>query len=408
MSQLQLFEPVFWTVSQLTGYLRDLMESDSALQDLWVTGEVSNLARPSSGHLYFTLKDRTSSLRCVIWRSNASRITLSLTDGMAVEAHGNLSIYEAGGQYQLYADTIRLAGEGILYQEFMRLKVRLEAEGLFDTERKRPIPSRPSRIGIITSPTGAALRDILNTIKRRYPLVQILLAPTPVQGDEAPPAIVSALQNLNRIFSPEVIILARGGGSIEDLWAFNDERLARAILESIAPVICGVGHETDFTIADFVCDLRAPTPTAAAELATPDKSEILAAIIEFSAKATRSIQKTLANARWELNTLNNQLELHSPRSRLRSYRQSLDELTRVASISINHYLHVIKLRNTTLHERLIALNPLLVLERGFASISTPTGVPVKSIAQVSLGDDLYIRLKDGRLSAQAKGPLPEK
>ena len=246
MTQIPLFEFSLWSVSELTRYLRDLLESDDSLQDLWVRGEISNLARPSSGHLYFTLKDNTSALKCVMWRNSVMRLQFIPREGQAVEAHGNISIYETSGQYQLYMDQIRPAGEGALYQEFIRLKNRLEAEGLFDPERRRPVPRFPRRIGIVTSPTGAALRDILNTLHRRYPASEVFLAPSPVQGDEAPPALIAAIQDLNRLVRPDVIILARGGGSIEDLWAFNDERLAYAIAESDAPIISGVGHETDF------------------------------------------------------------------------------------------------------------------------------------------------------------------
>ncbi len=260
MSQLSLFESNYWSVTQLTHYLRDLLENDANLQDLWVQGEVSNFSRPSSGHLYFTLKDSSSALRVVMWRSAAARQAFLPRDGDAIEVHGAISLYEAGGQYQLYADLMRPVGEGALFQEFLRLKARLEAEGLFDPERKRPIPHWPQRIGIVTSPSGAAIRDMINTLRRRFPLPEIILAPTAVQGVEAPLGIVRALEILNQRYQPDVVLLARGGGSIEDLWAFNDERVARAIAASAAPVISGVGHETDFTIADFVSDLRAPPP----------------------------------------------------------------------------------------------------------------------------------------------------
>ncbi len=258
-----------WTVSNLTRHLRQLLEGDPDLQGIWVEGEISNLSRPASGHIYFTLKDSAAALRCVMWKTDASRLRVNLQEGMAIEAHGSLGIYEVAGQYQLYADILRPVGEGALFQEFLRLKALLEAEGLFDPARKRAIPSSPRRIGIVTSSTGAALRDILNTLRRRMPLAEVILAPTPVQGEEAPLKIVAALRSLNRVVKPDVILLARGGGSIEDLWAFNDERVVRAISRVPgAPVITGVGHETDFTLADFAADLRAPTPTAAAELAT--------------------------------------------------------------------------------------------------------------------------------------------
>jgi len=269
MNQLPLFETPRWSVSELTRYLRHLLESDDRLQDLWVQGEISNFSRPASGHLYFTLKDSGASLRCVMWKTEAARNRVPLQDGMSIEAHGKISIYEPGGQYQFYADLIRPAGEGALYAEFLRLKALLEAEGLFDAARKRPLPQFPRKIGIVTSATGAALRDMLNVLRRRLPLAEVVLAASPVQGAEAPPNLVLALQKLNAVVRPDVILLARGGGSIEDLWAFNDENVVRAVAASQAPVISGVGHETDFTLVDFAADLRAPTPTAAAELATP-------------------------------------------------------------------------------------------------------------------------------------------
>src|SRR5512132_872208 len=265
--QPSLFSTQQWTVSKLTFLIRKLLEENEVLQDVWVQGEISNLSRPASGHVYFTLKDSSAALKCVMWKTSAARLRMGLQDGMEVEVHGKIGVYEVSGQYQLYADQIRPVGEGALYQEFMRLKAMLEAEGLFAPERKRPIPMLPKKIGIVTSATGAALRDMLNTLRRRLPVVEVILAPSPVQGSEAPPALVKAIQSLN-LQSPDVIILARGGGSIEDLWAFNDERVVRAVAISAVPIICGVGHETDFTLSDFAADLRAPTPTAAAELAT--------------------------------------------------------------------------------------------------------------------------------------------
>lgn len=257
--QPELFRPSSLTVSQLTLYLRELLESDPVLMDVWVEGEISNLSRPSSGHIYFTLKDAAAALRCVIWRTTATRLRVDLQNGLAVAAHGRISLYERDGTYQLYIDQLRPAGEGWLYQEFMRLKARLEEEGLFAPERKRPLPEWPARIGIVTSPTGAALQDMLNTLRRRFPLAEVILAPCAVQGDEAPPEIVRALEQLNRLSpAPDVILLARGGGSLEDLWAFNDERVVRAVAASVVPVITGVGHETDFTLSDFAADQRAP------------------------------------------------------------------------------------------------------------------------------------------------------
>ncbi len=338
MSQMSLFQPPALSVTELTRHLRGLLESDALLQDVWVTGEVSNFSRPASGHLYFTIKDSGASLRCVMWRNTAMRQTFLPRDGDGIEAHGAVSIYEAGGQYQLYADLLRPAGEGALYREFLHLKAQLEAEGLFDPQRKRPIPLLPQCIGIVTSPTGAALRDMLNILLRRYPLARVVLAPTPVQGDEAPLSIIAALQNLNRAARPDVILVARGGGSIEDLWAFNHEGVARAIAASPAPVITGIGHETDFTIADFVADLRAPTPTAAAELATPDGSELRAGVLDLVMRLDRTAAAGLDQRRWALADAHNRLLLHSPLARLRSDRQRMDELLHRLATAAGHSL----------------------------------------------------------------------
>jgi len=402
MSQLSFLNSTpQWSVSELTRYLRDLLESDHNLQDLWVQGEVSNLSQPRSGHLYFTLKDSSSALRCVMWRATFSRQAFVPRDGDAIEVHGSINVYEAGGQYQLYADLIRPLGEGALYQEFMRLKARLEAEGLFDEERKRPIPRWPRKIGIVTSATGAALRDMLHTLRRRYPLPEIILAPTAVQGSEAPPGIVAALEKLNRIVHPDVILVARGGGSIEDLWAFNDERVARAIAASLAPVISGVGHETDFTIADFVSDLRAPTPTAAAELATPNREDLLVSLNELLVRMSHAVQSTFDARRWELNRIENRLALRSPQTRIRSDRQRLDELSYRVSLALGHQLQLQQAQLKGISQRLSSLNPATILQRGYAMVTLPDGQIVKSKDQVQPGDQLDIHLSDGQIAAQA-------
>ena len=324
-------------------------------------------------------------------------------DGDAIEAHGSIGVYEVGGVYQLYCDLIRPAGEGVLYQEFLRLKARLEAEGLFDPASKRPIPRWPQRIGIVTSPTGAAIRDMLNTLRRRYPLTEVILAPTPVQGEDAPPGIVAALEALNRLIQPDVILLARGGGSIEDLWAFNDERLARAIAASQAPVICGVGHETDFTIADFAADLRAPTPTAAAELATPDQAELRAALGEAARRLGQVTRSALEPSRWNLSEMRNRLQYYSPLFRLRSDRQRLDEMARRTEITLKHRqeLHWSRLRS--IEQRLSALSPMAVLGRGFALVRKPDGQTVRSVSQVTTGEGLNVRVSDGEFNVRVQG-----
>jgi exodeoxyribonuclease VII large subunit len=407
MEQISLFQTLSWSVTDLTRYVRELLEGDDLLQDLWVEGEVSNFSRPASGHIYFTLKDASASLRCVMWRSNVLQQKFLPRDGNAVRVHGNINIYEAGGQYQLYADIIRLAGEGALYQEFLRLKARLEEEGLFDQANKRPVPSAPGKIGIVTSPTGAALRDILNTLSRRYPLAEVILASTSVQGSEAPMGIVAALTALNQVVAPDVILLARGGGSIEDLWAFNDEQVARAIVASPAPVITGVGHETDFTIADFASDLRAPTPTAAAELATPNRQDLLAGLQDTRQSMFLSMQESLASYRQGLNMLEGRLRQRSPRWIVMSDRQRLDEFLRREDLAYAHYLALQKSQFNGLEQRLSALSPLAVLGRGYAIVSRRNGRLVRSVRQVSPGDPLTVRVSDGEFDVLVKPDIPD-
>jgi exodeoxyribonuclease VII large subunit len=401
--QPRLFQAQYLTVTEVTRRVRFLLESDEALQDVWVAGELSNLSRPASGHIYFTLKDGGAALRCVMWKTDAARLRLPLQDGMAVEAHGHVSVYEAGGQYQLYVDSLKPSGEGALYAEFLRLKALLEAEGLFDPARKRLIPEFPRRIGIVTSSTGAALRDMLDTLRRRLPLAQVTLAASPVQGDQAPPGLVLALESLNRVIQPDVILLARGGGSIEDLWAFNDERVVRAVVASRAPVICGVGHETDFTLCDFAADLRAPTPTAAAELATPLTVADLAAGIRVSTeRLTSALTARLDERSSLLERAGERLRFFSPLRSIQGEVQRVDELTHRAGRGLQHrlQLHAAHLRG--LQERLASLNPLGVLSRGYALVTrTRDGSLVRSVKQVRAGDALAVRVSDGTIPAKA-------
>ena len=392
-----------WTVSDLTRHVRQILEADPGLQGIWVQGEVSNISRPASGHLYFTLKDPGASLRCVMWKGDAARLRFALQEGMAIEAHGSLGIYEVSGQYQLYADSLRPLGEGALYQEFLRLKALLEAEGLFDVSKKRAIPAAPHRIGIVTSPSGAAVQDILNTLRRRMPLAEVILAPVPVQGDEAPAAIVTALRELNRVAAPEVILLARGGGSIEDLWAFNDERVVRAVGESQAPVITGVGHETDFTLVDFASDLRAPTPTAAAELATGiTVLELHQRLLETLQSLADSMGILFQHRRNLLDGFNTGLRFYSPLRRMQTDRQRVDELNRRINAALAHRLELGITGMRGLESRLMALNPMAVLQRGYAVVTKNKQV-VASRSQVQEGDALRVRLRDGEFDARVAG-----
>ncbi|HEX7621009.1 MAG TPA: exodeoxyribonuclease VII large subunit, partial [Anaerolineales bacterium] len=392
-----------WTVTNLTRHLRQLLEDDPDLQGIWVEGEISNLSRPASGHVYFTMKDSGAALRCVMWKTEAARLRFTLQEGMGIEAHGSLGIYEVSGQYQLYADNLRPVGEGALFQEFLRLKAMLEAEGLFDPARKRAIPSSPRQIGIVTSPTGAALRDILNTLRRRMPLAEVVLAPTPVQGEEAPLKLVEALRNLNRVAKPDVILLARGGGSIEDLWAFNDERVVRAVRESQAPVITGVGHETDFTLVDFAADLRAPTPTAAAELATAiTVLELRQSLIDRSQNLIGRMGMLFERQHTLLEGLETGLRYASPLRRVQTERQRVDEMSRRGNAAQAHRLELAAARRIGLENRLTALSPLAVLKRGYAVVTKNKRV-VASKSQVQDGDALRVRLQDGEFGARVTG-----
>jgi exodeoxyribonuclease VII large subunit len=397
--QPSLFGPKVLTVSGISQYLRALMESDEILQDVWISGEISTFSQPKSGHIYFTLKDNAASLRCVIWRNAAQRLAVRLQTGMAVEVHGYISVYEAGGQYQIYVDTVRLAGEGLLYQEFMRLKARLEADGLFDEERKRDWPAYPKKIGMITSPTGAALQDMLNTLKGRYPLAEVWLAPAIVQGDTAPPTIVAALSLLNQIEDMDVILLARGGGSLEDLWAFNDERVVRAVAASRIPVITGVGHETDFTLVDFASDYRAPTPTAAAVAAVPDAADLKRNVEGLSLLLNKIFTDKTWQCQQALTVVNNRFALVSPLRRIQNDQQRLDEFEMRLERS---YIHTVSLQQSRLEgltQRLEALNPKGVMRRGYALVRDAAGNVLRSVDGVTPGTLIQVEVADGEMAA---------
>lgn len=399
--QPTLFSSVHLTVSQLTFHIRKQLEDDPTLQDVWVDGEISNLSKPASGHIYFTLKDKNASLRCVIWKLDAGRLRVNLQDGMAVEVHGRITVYEPQGQYQLIVNLVQPKGEGRLFQEYMRLKAMLESEGLFAADRKRLIPDRPQTIGIVTSATGAALRDMLNTLRRRQPLARVILAPSPVQGVEAPPALVNALNSLNRQ-NPDVILLARGGGSIEDLWAFNDEQVVRAVAASKAPVICGVGHETDFTLCDFAADLRAPTPTAAAELATQTTLDDLHfQLSTISTRLTDLTSNLLAEQKAGLSALAGRLKYTSPERRIQSEYQRLDELSRRAWSAIDHRIQLQTSLVDGMSKRLQSLNPMGILARGYAIITRK--VDGRVVGKVADADsEMKVRVSDGEFDVNRK------
>jgi exodeoxyribonuclease VII large subunit len=389
-----------YRVSQITAYIKERFDSDYTLQDLWLEGEVSNYSRAASGHVYFTLKDEEAQIRCVMWRAQVERQADLPQDGEAIVAHGRISVYEAGGRYQLYVDDIQPAGAGLLYLQFEALKERLAAEGLFDAERKRPLPPFPRRLGVVTSPAAAALRDIVNVLGRRYPLVEVVLSPTLVQGDEAPPQIVAAIEALNQHTDVDAIIVARGGGSLEDLWAFNDERVARAIYASQVPVVTGVGHETDFTIADFVADVRASTPSAAAEVAVPDRQELRGVVESWQGHLAQLMRGRIEEECRALQYREQVLGRFSPQAQIDSYRQRVDDLMHSALAGLKHRLALARERLRTLDSQLQTLSPLATLERGYAiARHLGTGKVVKSVAEVAAGDRLEVRVSDGHFES---------
>ena len=388
-----------WTVSELTAYIRELFDIDFRLRDVEIEAEISNFSRARSGHLYFTLKDEGAQLKCVMWRSAADRLPFDPGDGDAVVVRGRIGVYEAGGVYQLYAEQMEPAGRGNLALEFERYKAQLDAEGLFDPAHKQLIPALPGKIGIVTSADAAALQDILNVLRRRFPLVTVLIAPTLVQGPAAPPQIVRALQWLDGRNDIDTIIVARGGGSIEDLWAFNDERVVRAIFAAQHPIISGVGHEIDFTMADFVADLRAPTPSAAAELAVPDSAEIAAALAGTAAQLDQLINGRLGSYQQALHGVAQALHHLRPHSRLDNWRQLLDgQLLRLEQAltgrmaSANHQLALLR-------TELRAVSPQATLDRGFAIIQAEDGTVIRSLVQVQPGQLIDVQVADGRFGA---------
>ena len=387
----------YFTVSHITSHIKELFEIDFVLQDLWIEGEVSNFSRSAAGHAYFTLKDEAASIRCVMWRSLAERQAYLPSNGEAILAHGRISVYEVQGAYQFYVDTVQPAGLGVLYLQFEALKKLLEAEGLFAPERKRPLPLFPRCLGVVTSPTGAAFRDILHVLGRRYPLVEVILSPTLVQGDRAPLQIVAAIESLNEHTDAEAIIVARGGGSLEELWAFNDEQVARAIYSSRVPVISGVGHETDFTIADFVADVRAPTPSAAAEIAVPDQGELRGTLNLRRNRLVTLMGRQIAEWRGAVEAQERVLRRLSPQAKIVTHRQRIDELTRAASTSLAHQLALERERLRGHLLRLQSLSPFATLDRGYSiTRQLRTGEIVKSVAQVADGDRIETQVSDGK------------
>lgn len=394
------------SVGEIVRYLKDLLEEDYNLQDVWVRGELTNLSVSQVGHRYFSIKDEMAQLRCVLFRGSAANVP-ALRNGMEVFAHGRFSMYEQRGDFQFYVDAVEDAGIGILHQRFEALKARLESEGLFADDKKRPLPPCPAVVGVVTSPSAAALRDILHTLRLRCPLVRVILAPTLVQGDGAAEQIATAIDALNAHGEADVVIVARGGGSLEELWAFNEEAVARAIARSAVPVITGVGHETDFTIADFVADYRASTPTAAASAAAPDADTWRETIAAQRERLEYVISGQIVAERERLRASAHRLERASPEWRIRGSRQHVDEAERALALRLEHLLALRRERLQGQALRLHALSPLLTLGRGFAVVRRePDGAIVSSVAQVSAGGALSVRVADGSFAAIAGPRLP--
>lgn len=388
------------TVSKLTTHIVGLFERDDMLRDVWVTGEVSNWKRAASGHVYFRLKDSGAAINAVMWKSAAGAHSWLPRDGDQVQAHGYVGVYPEGGAYQLYANILRPAGKGQLYARFEELKAKLQAAGLFEAERKRPIPLRPRRLGVVTSPDAAALRDILRVLSLRWPLVDVLVFPCLVQGTESPAQIAAALAAANRyhleVAPIDTLILARGGGSIEDLWSFNDERVAYAIAASSLPVVSGVGHETDFTIADFVADLRAPTPSAAAAAVTPDRAELLGQLSAREQWLAQQAEDRLAEERWNLQHLVARLQRVHPGRRLDQRIQSLDDRTRRLQGAAQRRLAVLAQARLGAERRLQALSPLHVLQRGYSIVQRRDGSVVTGPDGAVVGESLVVRAAGGQ------------
>ena len=393
--------PIF-TVSQVTNYVKEYLDSDASLADLWVRGEVSNFTRATSGHMYFSIKDEAGQLRCVMFRSGAGG--QHLATGKQVVVHGRVSLYEQRGDLQLYADMVQLEGLGKKYLEMELLKARLEKEGLFDPARKRQLPRFPSKVAVITSPTGAVFHDIRQIIGRRFPLVELVLVPAQVQGDAAADSVVRAFETLNLSRGIDIAILARGGGSEEELWSFNEERVVRAIFSSRIPVVSAVGHETNFTLADFVADVRAPTPSAAAELAVPDKEQLQSNISDMARLISGAMEGLLTKQRDELKEARARLVRLSPD--VPQERQRIDDLIRTAAASWSAMFGLQNERISGFMRRLGTLSPASTLKRGYSIVSLyPGGSVITSKNQVKPGDAIKVGVADGSFSGQvtAKG-----
>ena len=392
--------PVAITVSELNKYIKNKVDEDEYLNNVYVKGEISNFKHHYTGHMYFTLKDEKSLIKCVMFKSSTSTLKFVPKDGMKVLIFGTVAVYEAGGVYQIYCKAMQEDGVGDLYQKYEELKNKLEKEGLFKKEHKKKIPVMPKTIGVLTSQTGAVIRDIINVSTRRNPNVNIKLYPIPVQGAGAAEKIVDALKIMNENKLSDVIILARGGGSLEDLWPFNEEIVARAIYESKIPIISAVGHETDFTIADFVADLRAPTPSAAAELAQVDVYEIQKKLLAYQERFKQALRKRLELMRLRYEKTMSSRIFTDPMKQINEKYILVDMKTKEIENNILNKLKESKNKATNIITKLDTLSPLKTLARGY-SITEYNGKILKSVKQIKTNDEIEIRLNDGNITAKA-------
>ena len=391
------------TVTQLNEFVKQLIDGSAQLADVYVKGEISNFKNHyGTGHFYFTLKDDGGLIRAVMFRSSAAKLKFMPENGMRVVVHGRVSAFVRDGQYQLYADSLEPDGVGALYIAYEQLKKRLESEGLFDPSRKKPLPKIPTRVGIITSATGAAVRDMIHVAGRRFPFAKLILYPSLVQGPGAAAQLIEGVQYFNRTASVDVIIIGRGGGSIEDLWVFNDEQLARTVAASRIPIISAVGHETDFTICDFVADRRAPTPSAAAEIALPETAELKRKINNIISRENAVLTQVIARRREYLKRLSDSRALRSPMNFIDDKRMHLSTLTERLALSQTNSLSIKQAQLKAIAGKMEALNPLSVLSRGYSAVYGENGEIIKHTDQLAPGASITFRLADGEADAQIR------
>lgn len=395
-----------YSVKQVNSYIKNMFTQDFMLNRIYVKGEVSNCKYHTSGHIYFSLKDESGTLACIMFAGQRAGLTFRMQEGQQVIVLGNITTYERDGKYQLYAREIILDGAGLLYEKFEALKKELEEMGMFAPEYKQPIPFYAKRIGIVTAPTGAAIRDIINISARRNPYVQLILYPALVQGKDAPESIIKGIRMLEEK-QVDLIIVGRGGGSIEDLWAFNEESVARAIFNCTVPIISAVGHETDTTIADYVADLRAPTPSAAAELAVTEYSQLEETMYDYEVQLKRNLRQVIANNRLHLKQYEIRMKYLQPYNRLREQKQRLIGMEEKLRVLMEKRLEKAKYEFSVRLESMKALSPLEKLSKGFGYVTNENGMPVKSVKQIKKGDTLKIELKDGILYTKVTDRIEE-